>query len=429
MRWYIIRTLLYKEWLRHLADRGGIFLAILMVVATLLLSVFRKADSKSVGFSAGVKGCYLVWYKGPRDVYQDYFQWILHLENHQPPDLRFISRPQDWLARDETGDFVYEQSMAAIEVEPVPNSNGKPLRYQVRFRYPGRDPALLGALTAWFWEETFGYFQETPLQIETAEDQTIFPPGASVIQIRPSGTGNGGQPMHKLLFARQGKNGAVAIDGNGSGQWDRSSFPNLVEIEDKRMAIPHSADERSLVATALVMFSMCFFCVYLLPALTCEERERGILLAQALSPASPFEILAAKFLFYPAVGIGLAAVLAGIYNPVVLIRPVFWLVLVITTIGYLGVGMTIASLAHTQRMASMGALAYMLTVGLILYITERFGIPSFRFVALEYYCPRMLHEVMMGSIRPVMWYLLPALILACIWSYVASVVFRKRGWQ
>ena len=217
MRWYIIRTLLYKEWLRHLADRGGIFLAILMVVATLLLSVFRKADSKSVGFSAGVKGCYLVWYKGPRDVYQDYFQWILHLENHQPPDLRFISRPQDWLARDETGDFVYEQSMAAIEVEPVPNSNGKPLRYQVRFRYPGQDPALLGALAAWFWEETFGYFQETPLEIETAEDQTIFPPGASVIQIRPSGTGNGGQPMHKLLFARQGKNGAVAINGNGSG--------------------------------------------------------------------------------------------------------------------------------------------------------------------------------------------------------------------
>jgi hypothetical protein len=34
-------------------------------------------------------------------------------------------------------------------------------------------------------------------------------------------------------------------------------------------------------------------------SLTCEERERGILLAQALSPASAREILAAKFLFYP----------------------------------------------------------------------------------------------------------------------------------
>jgi hypothetical protein len=177
------------------------------------------------------------------------------------------------------------------------------------------------------------------------------------------------------------------------------------------------------------MFSMCFFCVYLLPALTCEERERGILLAQALSPASPLEILAAKFLFYPAIGIGLAALLAGIYSPVVLLRPLFWIVLVITTLGYLGVGMTIASLAHTQRMASMGALAYMLTVGLFLYITEQFGFPSVRFVALEYYCPRMLHEVMMGSFRPVAWYLVPSLALALLWSYVASSVFRKRGWQ
>ena len=38
----------------------------------------------------------------------------------------------------------------------------------------------------------------------------------------------------------------------------------------------------------------------------CEERERGVLLAQALSPASPLEIFAAKLLFYPAAGIALA---------------------------------------------------------------------------------------------------------------------------
>jgi ABC-2 type transporter len=429
MRWYIIRTLLYKEWLRHLADRGGIFLAILMVVATLLLSVFRKTDSKSVGFSAGIKGCHLVWYRGPRDHYQDYFRWIYHLENHRPQDIKFRSTPTDMLARDDAGDFVYEQSMAAIEIEPFAGPHGKPSRYQVRFRYPGKDPSVVGALARWFWEETFAYFHEIPLQIETAEDQTIFPPGPSVIHISPSGTDDDGRPLHKLLFARDLTNRALTANGNGLSQGGRSGFPNLIEIEDKRVAIPHSADERSMVATALVMFSMCFFCVYLLPALTCEERERGILLAQALSPASPMEILAAKFLFYPAIGIGLAALLAGIYNPVVLVRPLFWLVLVITTIGYLGVGMTIASLAHTQRMASMGALAYMLTVGLFLYITEQFGIPSFRFIALEFYCPRMLHEVMMGSVRPVFWYLLPAFLLACLWSYLASLVFRKRGWQ
>ena len=53
-----------------------------------------------------------------------------------------------------------------------------------------------------------------------------------------------------------------------------------------------------------------------------------------------------------------------------------WAILVATAVGYLGVGMTIASLARTQRMASMGALCYMLTVALLLFITQRFGIPS-----------------------------------------------------
>src|SRR6266851_284490 len=436
MRWYIIRTLLYKEWLRHLADRGGFFLAVLLVAATLLLSVFRKTDSKSVGFSAGIKGWNLVCYRDPENLHPDYYPWLRHLETHLPLDLKFRNLPDQWVGRDENGERVYDQSMAAIEVEPLAKPPGGNARYEVRLRYPGKDASLLGPLAHWFWQETFQYFQDTPLEIETAEDETHFPPGESLIQIRPTNSDDHGQRRHKLLFAKQRKNGSAFSTTNGSRTdlksvlpTDLISLPNLIELEEKRLPIPHSADERSMMATALVMFSVCFFCVYLLPALTCEECERGILLAQALSPASPLEILAAKFLFYPAIGIGLAALLAGIYSLVVLLRPLFWIVLVITTLGYLGVGMTIASLAHTQRMASMGALAYMLTVGLFLYITEQFGLPSVRFVALEYYCPRMLHEVMMGSFRPVAWYLLPSLALALLWSYVASSVFRKRGWQ
>ena len=62
-------------------------------------------------------------------------------------------------------------------------------------------------------------------------------------------------------------------------------------------------DFRAAIATGMVVFALYFACVYLLPTLNCEERERGVLLAQALSPASPAEILAAKFLFYPALGI------------------------------------------------------------------------------------------------------------------------------
>ena len=37
------------------------------------------------------------------------------------------------------------------------------------------------------------------------------------------------------------------------------------------------------VATGLVIFALYFTCVYLLPTLNCEERERGVLLAQAVT--------------------------------------------------------------------------------------------------------------------------------------------------
>src|SRR5206468_477177 len=130
-------------------------------------------------------------------------------------------------------------------------------------------------------------------------------------------------------------------------------------------------DMQSSMTVGLVLFALFFSCVYLLPSLMCEERERGILLAQALSPASPMEILMAKFLFYPTAGITLAALLAGIARPVVLLDVFFWLALVTAALGSLGIGLSIASLARTQRTASMGALSYMLVVALFLFICQQ----------------------------------------------------------
>src|SRR5439155_9159792 len=117
-------------------------------------------------------------------------------------------------------------------------------------------------------------------------------------------------------------------------------------LEQERSVLHGGMDARSGVETALVLFALFFVCVYLLPSLTCEERERGVLLAQALSPASPKEILAARFLFYPVLALLLASVLAGAYNPSVLAKPFFWFVLLVAVSGSMGVGLTIASLAR-----------------------------------------------------------------------------------
>ena len=42
MRWHIIRTLFVKEVHRQLANRGSLALAALLVVASLLLTLFNK---------------------------------------------------------------------------------------------------------------------------------------------------------------------------------------------------------------------------------------------------------------------------------------------------------------------------------------------------------------------------------------------------
>jgi hypothetical protein len=189
-------------------------------------------------------------------------------------------------------------------------------------------------------------------------------------------------------------------------------------------------DTRSGLASSLVLFGLFFVCVYLLPSLTCEERERGVLLAQMLSPASTAEILAAKFLFYPAMALLLGAGLAALYRPAVLLLPFFWLALATAIVGSMGVGLVIASLARTQRAASMGAMSYLLSVALLLMICHQCSIPGLSYLAIEYHVPRMIHAALASPVGVGHWGNLAAtLVLAGIWTSAAVYLFRRFGWQ
>src|SRR5439155_19487082 len=60
MRWHIVRALLAKEVQRHLANRGGIALALLLVAAAVLLSVFAPEEaSGGTGMVGGVHPCFV----------------------------------------------------------------------------------------------------------------------------------------------------------------------------------------------------------------------------------------------------------------------------------------------------------------------------------------------------------------------------------
>jgi hypothetical protein len=383
MRWHIVRTLFGKEAQRLRVNRGSLALAGLLVVAAVLLNFYSVDGSPGGALSGGVESCYV-----------DYWQqdaWLDHLRHNVPSELErhihfrninYVALPDEIL--------VYPQGSGAIQLRPIREQN-RGTKIRIMLWEPSR--GSLAVFEAWFWRESARFFQ---MQAAQARRNTLTDRSKSLLS-----SGAVGQP-----------------------------FLAEPAFEQENAQLKGGLDMRATIASGLVLFALFFSCVYLMPSLMCEERERGLLLAQALSPASALEILAAKFLFYPLIGLALAAALAGIVQPLVLLQPFFWLVLVVAAFGSLGVGLTIASWARNQRAASMGALGYMMAVTLLLFICQQGGIQGLPYLALEYHCPRMLHACLAGSVQWFHWFNLAAAAgLALVWGALATYLFRKRGWQ
>jgi len=407
VRFYILKALVLKEIHRHLANRGGLALAFLLVVAALLLSIFDpgtgSAGSKGGGLVDGVHRCII-------DYAQD-SPLIDELRASVPPALQqhvnFRRRRPD----DVNGLLKDPPGTGAIRIESRTENGREVLKCSVW--YPPGDPGAMAPYELWFWKAL-----RTALQKQAVEKLQKAGVAAPLSEPDP-GTDDLWairDSFHQL---------DLQVERLGAG---RATIPKVEIARDDLAA--DELDLRSAVATGMVVFALYFACVYLLPTLNCEERERGVLLAQALSPASPAEILTAKFLFYPVLGMTLAATLAGIYKPAVLSTLFFWLSLLAISAGFLGIGMTIATLAKTQRAAFMGSMCYLLSVSLVLFICSMNGIPGVPWLALEYHGPRILHAAMTGKVDTMHWgHLAGAATLACVWILLAGWLFRKRGWQ
>ena len=96
----------------------------------------------------------------------------------------------------------------------------------------------------------------------------------------------------------------------------------------------------------------------------------------------------------------------------------------------MGIGLTIASLARTQRAASLGAMCYLLAVSLVLFICAQNNIPFLPYIALEYHCPRIIHAILGDAVLWYHWWnLAGAAVLGCMWAVAATILFRRYGWQ
>jgi hypothetical protein len=72
----------------------------------------------------------------------------------------------------------------------------------------------------------------------------------------------------------------------------------------------------------------------------------------------------------------------------------------------------------------------MLCVALLLFVCQQANVLGVPYLALEYHGPRMLHAALTGTVVWYhWWHLAAAAVLAAGWLGMATVLFRRRGWQ
>src|SRR5262245_53416706 len=419
MRPRILKTLLHKELLRLAANRGAVAPAALLVAAAGLLALFSdRAGAPGAGLTGNVPLVYV-------DYWDEYDPWLEHLRGSVPESLK--ERVTFRSVANRQGQIFYPPGVGAIQLRPRGAHDRGP-GYLVWVWYPGDDATGLAPYEEWFWRESRRYFRGRV----AAAAERLGPPAPAVdvpgSEDRP---GWSWEESHDHFRSRAAA-ALEKVSAQGRSAVEAAVPPVAADRSPLKQALPF--DLRSVVALALVSFSLFFVCVYLLPQLTCEERERGTLLAQALSPATAGEVLAAKILLHFVLAVGLAGLLAAIGRPTAAGRPFFWMVVAVAAVGFQGVGLTVAALARTPRAASTAALCYTMAIGLALIASQHDLFWWLRYFVQEYHALRMLYATMTGPTgwRPSIWHygnLAAAVVLACAWTALAARLFRRRAWQ
>jgi hypothetical protein len=407
MHWPIIHTLIGKELLRLAGNRGALAVAGLLLTCGLLLAVLDPANP--TGGAGGRLQTFWV------DSWQD-SPWVEYLRANVPPELRDqvrFRRVSD-IPTDRHGTLQYGRGEGAVQLRPLA-TDGSLARTKVWFWYAGDDASVLAPYEEWFWRETHRYCREqavAALPTDRRPDaDAVRSPNVSSDPARLA------QELHRLYRERLS---ALAPDAVAAV---------LPEVEDERSAL-RGLEPRQAAATGLVLFSLFFACALVLPSVTCEEKERGTLLAQLMSPASAADMLAAKAVVYAGLGIVLAAVPGVLAQPALGQTPFFWLTLATAACGAFGLGITFASLARTQRAASTGAMSYALAVAVLTVVGQRSGIPGLTFVLLESHLPPLFYAVLNDAVAPQHWQSLGvAAVLAAVWVGVGAILFRRSRWQ
>ena len=308
-------------------------------------------------------------------VYDSSDEWIEHLRQNIPesPPIRIV--PIEKMPQQE-GAIVYPSGDCGIEL--ISQQRRRP---RVIFRYPGPQPNVMWPHAQWFWGTTAAYLGDSQ-----GLDQVVLPVGR-------------GSPQSAADMLKQ------------------TSLSDLMTLE---------------MIGSLLLFGVQFFCcAHLLISFTAQERERGTLLAMALTPASIPEILLAKCLFHGGLSLAMSGVIIGILKPTALAQPLLWGTLIVSAMGFLSVGILVATFARTQATAALLTLCYMLGVALVFHLSK--GWASFsmiRELMFEHRGFLLVHSSLRTGGGPLDLIRLGWLATVVLgWVTAATALFQHRGWR
>ena len=376
LRWQIIRVLLGKQLLRLKKNTAAYALLGLLMAIAILMATGSKTVTATKAAAKHQTMCWVVFHKGGG--------WLDHLreqlanrpagERGGPIEhIQLVSRDEI----EQSGrELVYPKNSCAIEVFPA--GLGEDERHHIRYLHAG-DERILAPYTRWFWRNTAEFFGQTgPFDEEFARIQRV----------------------ESQVAAMQDQ-----------------SISDVLTPE--------------LVGTVLLFAVQFFLCCHLLVSFTSQDRERGTLLALALSPASVPEILAAKFIFHVGLSVIFSAAVVGILQPIALAHAGIWVVVILASIGFTSVGIVVSSFAKTQASAGLLTMCYMLIGGVISYLATSFStFAMLQRLTFENYSFAIGVASMKYAINP---FVLPAVgtmfVLVSLWTIAAGYVFHRRGWQ
>ena len=368
-----LRILFNREMLRLRKNPSALLLLGMLTAISLLLSLSRPGPKP-------VMNCWVA--------YSHESPWIerLRQSSRRNQQIRVVPISElksvsDWR--------VYPPTDCAIEILSEPSTqlsdDGIPPlpepKFALRFLYPGNDPNVMSPFLQWFWPTTVEHFGGIPSILQ----QTLPVTGTSRSAV-----------MERLK---------------------QSSITDLMTEE--------------FVATILLIIVLFVTCCHLQVSFTSQDRERGTLMALALSPATPTELLASRYLFHLTLATCASAAIIGILRPTALSHISFWLTIFLASVGLVGVGTVIASLSRTQSAAGVLSLCYMLLGGVVFYLSTKFSaFATLKEASFESHCLPLLFLSLKQNLPLEK---APGLLklagIVGVWTVLAAWLFQQRGWR